>query len=178
MAYSSSKSKPCKSCLLASSFSVVNFFFALQLMNHFAQIGTPIPDARSGECTVVHGLTTALEALSECTEAQIDKLKTQTETTNKINNRGRVICIGNFTDDAYVRSLESFFQDSLVQLNKRNFGPDQMPIHQCDLVLVNIYPNAHTSKIKGNQMYNSLINFLMFSLYRTSQTRTFSLAHL
>jgi Cell cycle and development regulator len=119
-------------------------------MNHFAQMGTPIPDSRSGECTVVHGLTTALEALTECTEAQIDKLKSQTETSNKIINRGRVICIGTFRDDAYVRSLESFFQDSLVQLNKRNFGPDQMPIHQCDLVLVNIYPNAHTSKIKGN----------------------------
>ena len=137
-------------------------------MNSFAQIGVPVADPRS-ESSPIHGLAAALESLTECTDAQIEKLKHANENSLKVYrpnlaldllsiltaciqiiNRARVICIGAFRDDTFVRSLESFVQDTLVQINKQNFSANQMPVHQCDLVLVNIFPNAQTSKIKGN----------------------------
>lgn len=35
----------------------------------------PIPDVRHGDSNIMHGLTAALEALTECSDAQLEKLK-------------------------------------------------------------------------------------------------------
>ena len=50
-------------------------FIYTQITYHFAQLGVPIPDARHGDSNIMHGLTAALEALTECTDAQLEKLK-------------------------------------------------------------------------------------------------------
>ena len=49
----------------------------------FAHIGVPIPDSRHGECTIMHGLTAALESLTECSEAQLERLQSS-ENKNKV----------------------------------------------------------------------------------------------
>lgn len=54
-----------------------------QVTYNFAPFGVPIPDARHGECSVMQGLTAALEALTECSEAQLEKLKTMNDTKTK-----------------------------------------------------------------------------------------------
>ena len=87
----------------------------------------------------------------------------------QVLNRGRVICISSFREDGYIRSLESLFQDTLVQINQQNFPPSHMPIHHCDLVIINIYPNPSTSTIKGlyafiisvSILYNSSVFFFL-----------------
>ncbi|XP_057373954.1 integrator complex subunit 13-like isoform X1 [Daphnia carinata] len=114
---------------------------------HFAQLGVPVSDSRLGDSSIMHGLTAALEALTECSDAQLEKLKSA-ENKSKVHNRGRVICISSFREDGYVRSLESFFQETILQINQRNFPPTHMPIHHCDFVVVNIFPNPPTITLK------------------------------
>ena len=41
-------------------------------------------EARSGETSITHGLTAALEALTECSEGQVEKLKLQTDSNVKV----------------------------------------------------------------------------------------------
>lgn len=60
-------------------------FQPLQITYHFAQLGVPIPDARHGDSSVMHGLTAALEALTECSEAQLEKLKSPENKSKVVN---------------------------------------------------------------------------------------------
>jgi len=55
----------------------------LQKKQLFLKIGSPISDSRHGECSIMHGLTAALESLTECSEAQLERLKS-TESKNKV----------------------------------------------------------------------------------------------
>jgi len=118
------------------------------VFNNFAQIGVPVSDSKLGECSIMHGLKSALEFLTECSEAQMDKLNSTNDSKSKVLNRGRVICISSFREDGSVRNLESFFQETLIQINKSNFSPGYLPIHHCDFVIVNIYPNPPSTVIK------------------------------
>lgn len=95
---------------------------------------------------------------------------------SQVHNRGRVICISSFREDGYVRSLESFFQETIVQINQRNFPPTHMPIHHCDFVVVNIYPNPPTLTLKGKNLRNFyfLLNLTLFVQFRAPASRIIS----
>lgn len=54
------------------------------MFNNFAQIGVPVSDSMQGECSIIHGLKSALECLTECSEAQIEKLNLTNDSKNKV----------------------------------------------------------------------------------------------
>ena len=56
--------------------SIVNGFliFCVQIAYHFAQIGVPMTDPRHVD-NITQGLSAAIEMLTECSEAQLEKLK-------------------------------------------------------------------------------------------------------
>lgn len=138
----------------------------------------------------MHGITAALETLTECTEVQLEKLKSGEKSKVcamiqrfffvhspfivlllQVLNRGRVICIGSFRDDGYVRSLESFFQESIIQINQQNFPSNHLPISHCDLVLINIYPNPPTPNIKGKTFCKELKRLKLTSFSCSEHSR-------
>ena len=54
------------------------------MFNNFAQIGVPVPDSKQGECSIKHGLKSALECLTECSEAQIEKLNSTNDSKPRV----------------------------------------------------------------------------------------------
>lgn len=98
-------------------------------MNAMSLIGVPPPHAinRNLEYTVLHGLRAAIEALSDCTEIQGKKMKSQSfgDVQTKLVNRCRVICITSARDNDSMKRLEEIFLSVLQQQNKVATGSDR-----------------------------------------------------
>lgn len=95
-------------------------------MNGMAIIGVPLRGHQpGGDFSVIHGLRVAIEALTEPSENQQEKRVSGTDASNKLLNRGRVICITSARDDLNMKSLENIFLSQLVQQNKQAAGSDQ-----------------------------------------------------
>lgn len=87
-------------------------------MNGMAIIGVPPRNATGVEISVIHGLRVAIEALTEISENQQEKISAGSESSSKLLNRGRVICITSARDNANMKSLESIFLNELILQNK------------------------------------------------------------
>lgn len=86
MGYKSSESEYCiLSTLFEVTLPLFMSFLNFQITYHFAQLGVPIPDARHGDSSIMHGLTAALESLTECSDAQLEKMKSP-ENKSKVKN--------------------------------------------------------------------------------------------
>lgn len=99
-------------------------------MNGMSLIGIPPPHMRSVQAgldyTVLHGLRAAIEALSECTDIQLEKRKTNgADGQPKLLNRCRVICITSARDNESMKRLEEIFQTVLQGQNKIAAGSDR-----------------------------------------------------
>lgn len=95
-------------------------------MNGTAILGVPAKSQEPGEdYSVVHGLRVAIETLNECSEIQHEKRTSLNETSSKLINRGRVICITSARDDSNMKNLENIFLNELVQENKTALSSDQ-----------------------------------------------------
>lgn len=88
-------------------------------MNAMSLIGVPPPHIRPVQpgldYTVLHGLRAAIEAMSEYTDVQ--KQKMQGESQHKLLNRCRVICITSARDNDSMKRLEEIFLTVLQQQN-------------------------------------------------------------
>ncbi|XP_055375477.1 protein asunder [Condylostylus longicornis] len=102
--------------------------------NAMSMVGVPQSSAHSSDHSVIHGLRAAIDALAEPSESQ-------KEFDQKLQNKGRVICITSARDDKSMVSLEDIFHTVLAQHNllatKQN---DCLPINLCHLVIINITP--------------------------------------
>lgn len=95
-----------------------------------ATIGVPPlmhPTNSKIDYTVLHGMKAAIEALSEPTELQSEKLKS--DVLLKLMNRGRVICITSARDDESMKRLEEIFLNGLLQQNKNAAKSDRYIFH-------------------------------------------------
>ncbi|KAG8176539.1 hypothetical protein JTE90_014884 [Oedothorax gibbosus] len=111
------------------------------LMSSLAQVGPPATSSQKKECSVMHGLNAAIEALCECSEVQHEKRTAMTESAGKVLNRGRVICFTNVKSDLEVNSLLECFQDALSEHNKLAASSDSlMVVQHCELIMMHVYP--------------------------------------
>lgn len=92
-------------------------------MNGMSLIGVPPlpPSLRSAsttlDYTVLHGLRAAIEAVSEPTDLQLEKIQ-QLPEGQKILNNSRVLCITSARDNESMKRLEDIFLTVLNQQNK------------------------------------------------------------
>ncbi|XP_066593100.1 integrator complex subunit 13 [Prorops nasuta] len=118
------------------------------IMNGTAILGVPRKNQEPGEDnSVIHGLRVAIETLNECSEIQHEK-RTALNNSNKLINRGRVICITSARDNSNMKNLENIFLNELAQENKAALASDHLiPIDHCHLVILNICPNNIESQV-------------------------------
>ena len=91
-----------------------------------AIIGVPPRGHQPGtDFSVIHGLRVAIEALTEVSENQQEKRSMGSENSNKLINRGRVICITSARDNMNMKSLETIFLNQLTAQNKHVSSSDQ-----------------------------------------------------
>ncbi|XP_067213909.1 integrator complex subunit 13 isoform X2 [Linepithema humile] len=137
-------------------------------MNGTAILGVPTKVPEPGEdYSVIHGLRVAIEALNDCSDIQHEKRTSLNENTNKLVNRGRVICITSARDNTNMKSLENIFLSELVQENKHALASDNMiPIDYCHLVILNIYPNNIESQVtsQGPRVVSPLLTVEVHSI--------------
>ncbi|CAB1346074.1 unnamed protein product [Coregonus sp. 'balchen'] len=113
------------------------------LMSALAAVGPPNPQEDPECCSVLHGLLAAVESLCKITEYQHEARTTLMDTADRVANRGRIICLTNAKSDTHVRMLEDCVQETILDQNKMAAGSDRlMPIQQCELVLVHIFPQV------------------------------------
>ncbi|XP_063072937.1 integrator complex subunit 13 [Engraulis encrasicolus] len=114
-----------------------------ELMTSLAGIGPPNPQEDPECCSILHGLVAAVESLCSITEYQHEARKAMMETADRVANRGRIICLTNAKSDTHVRMLEDCVLETIQEQNKLAAGSDRlMPIQQCELVLVHVYPQG------------------------------------
>uniref|UniRef100_A0A671SK80 Protein asunder homolog n=1 Tax=Sinocyclocheilus anshuiensis TaxID=1608454 RepID=A0A671SK80_9TELE len=123
-----------------------------QLMTALAAVGPPNPRQDPECCSVLHGLVAAVESLCKSTEYQHESRTTLMDTAERVANRGRIICLTNAKSDTHVRMLEDCVLETIQEQNKRAAGSDRlMPIQQCELVLVHIYPQGEETLVSDRQ---------------------------
>uniref|UniRef100_A0A9J8BIJ9 Integrator complex subunit 13 n=1 Tax=Cyprinus carpio carpio TaxID=630221 RepID=A0A9J8BIJ9_CYPCA len=123
-----------------------------ELMAALAAVGPPNPRQDPECCSVLHGLVAAVESLCKITEYQHESRTTLMDTADRVANRGRIICLTNAKSDTHVRMLEDCVLETIQEQNKRAAGSDRlMPIQQCELVLVHIYPQGEETLVSDRQ---------------------------
>ncbi|KAM6986552.1 integrator complex subunit 13 [Aplochiton taeniatus] len=119
-----------------------------ELMSALAAVGPPNPREDPECCSILHGLVAAVESLCKITELQHEQRTTLMDTADRVANRGRIICLTNAKSDTHVRMLEDWVQETILEQNKLAAGSDRlMPIEQCELVLVHIYPQGEDTLV-------------------------------
>ncbi|KAJ8664971.1 hypothetical protein QAD02_006633 [Eretmocerus hayati] len=124
------------------------------IMNGMAIIGVPPRNHQPGtDFSVVHGLRVAIEALTECSENQLEKKRAGSEASSQLLNRGRVICITSARDNGDMKSLENIFLNQLIQQNKQSTESENLlPIHHCHLVILNVFPTTTESQVTSQNL--------------------------
>lgn len=79
------------------------------ILNSSAHLGIPPRAHQQGDFSVIHGLRSAVEAMTEPSEAQHAKRTSLTENAMKLVNKCRVICITSTRDNASMKSLQEIF---------------------------------------------------------------------
>nr|CAI5837583.1 unnamed protein product [Callosobruchus analis] len=129
------------------------------IMNGMSLIGVPPPPPplRSVntplDYTVLHGLRAAIEALSEVTDIQQEKMQSGID-RQKILNRGRVICITSARDNDSMKRLEDIFLSVLTQQNKISSTERLLTIDHCHLVIINTFPINIESQVNNHPPKN------------------------
>ncbi|XP_056640093.1 protein asunder isoform X1 [Diorhabda sublineata] len=130
------------------------------IMNGMSLIGVPPPPppiravSTPLDHTVLHGLRAAIEALSEPTDLQLEKMKTAGDNMKILNNT-RVICITSARDNESMKRLEDIFLTVLNQQNKLSATSDKLlPIHHCHLVIINTFPINIESQVNNHPAKN------------------------
>lgn len=86
-------------------------------------VGIPPPPAQlrspqaNVEYTIIHGLRSAIEILSEHTDIQHQKKSNPENGSIKLFNKCRVICITSARDNESMNRLEDIFHSVLMQRN-------------------------------------------------------------
>lgn len=130
------------------------------IMNGMSLIGVPPPPppiravSTPLDHTVLHGLRAAIEALSEPSELQLEKMQMAGDNLKILNNT-RVICITSARDNESMKRLEDIFLTVLNQQNKLTTTTDNLlPIHHCHLVIINTFPINIESQVNNHPAKN------------------------
>ncbi|KAI5624104.1 protein asunder-like isoform X1, partial [Silurus asotus] len=114
-----------------------------ELMTALAAVGPPNPHEDPECCSILHGLVAAVESLCKITGYQHEARTSLADVAHRVSNRGRIICLTNAKSDTHVRMLEDCVLETIQEQNKLAAGSDRlMPIQQCELVLVHLYPQG------------------------------------
>ncbi|XP_017768624.1 PREDICTED: protein asunder homolog [Nicrophorus vespilloides] len=123
------------------------------IMNGMSLIGVPPPPrtVNTPEFTIIHGLRTAIDALSEITELQVEKMANSSANgSTKFINRCRVVCITSARDDDSMKRLEEIFHNVLQQHNKTAINDTCIHIDHCHLVIINTFPISIESHVNNH----------------------------
>lgn len=116
-------------------------------------VGAPRNLQQTADYTVIHGLRAAIEAISETTDFQKEYI--QKKDTNRVSNRGRVICITSARDNSSMNSLEKIFHQVLMQQNIiSNKSEHLLNIDYCHLVIINLFPSTMESLVSTRNCQN------------------------
>lgn len=123
-----------------------------ELMSALAVIGPPNPREDPECCSVLHGLVAAVESLCKITTYQHEARTALVDMAHRVANRGRIICLTNAKSDTHVRMLEDCVLETIQEQNKLAAGSDRlMPVQQCELVMVHIYPQGDDTLVSDRQ---------------------------
>ncbi|MCJ8743419.1 hypothetical protein PDJAM_G00093740 [Pangasius djambal] len=123
-----------------------------ELMAALAAVGPPNPHEDPECCSILHGLVAAVESLCKITVYQHEARTALVDVAHRVSNRGRIICLTNAKSDTHVRMLEDCVLETIQEQNKLAAGSDRlMPIQQCELVLVHIYPQGDDTLVSDRQ---------------------------
>lgn len=159
-----------------------------QIMNSLSVIGPPNSE---DDLEIVHGLTQAVEEMCQPSDTQ-NELKAADE-NEAADNKGRIICVSSFKNDAQVRMLEECVNDAIDQHNSLAAESSHLlPITKLELVLIHVVPvdyeikvtsrtrhevsnlltcEVHTTE-SGQSQYNKLIQLVYQHYNLTSTTVT------
>ncbi|XP_027034983.1 integrator complex subunit 13 isoform X3 [Tachysurus fulvidraco] len=123
-----------------------------ELMSALAAVGPPNPHEDPECCSILHGLVAAVESLCKITAYQHEARTALVDVAHRVSNRGRIICLTNAKSDTHVRMLEDYVLETIQEQNKLAAGSDRlMPIQQCELVLVHVYPQGDDTLVSDRQ---------------------------
>lgn len=128
------------------------------LLNGLSVIGTPTPAVSGETYNIYPGLKCAVQAMCECSEQQHEKRTSLNECPYPVINRNRLICITSVADNEKIKLIEEKIQAEIIQENKVASSSDLLiPIDHCELVILNIQPNAteNTPKHKVSNILES-----------------------
>ncbi|XP_033114593.1 integrator complex subunit 13-like [Anneissia japonica] len=138
------------------------------LMHVFAELGPADPEASDDDCSIIHGLTAAVEVLCECSEEQHQIRTSMTDVASSVSNKGRIICFTSVTNDTHVEVLKKSVQDAIVQHNKMAAGSDNLlSINHCELTVFHVHvPEDSSTAItpKTRQNVSSNLSFRLISV--------------
>lgn len=141
------------------------------VLNAMALVGVPQRNSQSSDYSVIHGLRAAIEALAEPTENQINLMQAQQEATGsseKIPNKGRVICVTSARDNPSMKSLEDIFHNVLMQQNTLAMTQKKLlAIDHCHLVIINMVP-MNIESLVTNRIKMELSPCLSTEIHTTS----------
>lgn len=123
-----------------------------QLLKSFAGLGPPNEDTEE-ECSIMHGLTSAVQSL--CEPAPHNSKSHQTN--KKLPSReGRIICITNIKSEAHVQTLMACVSDALRQQESGTSANDSaQPLKHTDLILVHVPQSGDSGKLTEKTLKDS-----------------------
>lgn len=99
------------------------------------------PPAVSRDCSILKGISLAVEKLCQPSKVQHDVRTSLTELASTCVNRGRIICLSSFKSDEFIHKVEGYALNVLNQHNQMAMNADVlMPIDHCELVLLDVVP--------------------------------------
>lgn len=99
--------------------------------------------------SVIHGFRASIDAMRECSEAQLKKRASLDDTAaSELLNRCRMICITSARDNESVKNLQDIFQNELQRIQRSASTSDHLvAIDHCHLIILNVYPDSHNSSV-------------------------------
>ncbi|CAH1782512.1 unnamed protein product [Owenia fusiformis] len=105
------------------------------LLNCLGAIPPPSIEDPADDCTVIHGLASAVQALCDASADQEGE-----------PNNGTIVCLTSAKSEAQIRILETYVQDAITRHNKTN--DSLLPIDHCHLVIIHTVPVGDVSPIQ------------------------------
>ncbi|KAG1701206.1 Integrator complex subunit 13 [Nymphon striatum] len=132
-----------------------------KFMVSFAELGRP-KGIKQESCNILDGLSSAVDALSEYSEIQREKYKTD-EGETPVQNNGRIICITHIRNKTERKYIEEGFMNIFTESNSLTATDSIMPLKSCELVLINLVPNGQDSTMH-DILPKSLSNLVTYEL--------------
>lgn len=117
-----------------------------QILKSFASLGPPNEDSEE-ECSIMHGLTSAVQCLSEV----LPQNSKHNQANRKNAGDGRIICITNLKSEAHIQTLFACVTDAVRQQESESSNS----LKHTDLILVHVPLSGDSGKVTEKTIKSS-----------------------